>query len=77
MPALSVVDGILGEAESADMLVLGATREPLFRNLLMGNVAEKVAGQAPCPVLIVKRRSTVLKSMLRGTVLPAARSKKL
>ena len=69
--AQSPLDGILKSSRDADMVVLGATQERIFRNVLIGNVAERVADQAKCPVLIVKRRSTILESMLRETVLPA------
>ena len=68
--------GILEVADDFDMIVLGATREPLFRNLLMGNVSEQVADEASCPVLLVKRRSSILTSMLRETVLQPARNSK-
>ena len=72
------VTGILKAAEGSDMIVIGATKEPMFRNLLMGNVSYRVADQADCPVLIVKRRSPILQSMLRETVLqPIRRSGKL
>jgi nucleotide-binding universal stress UspA family protein len=72
------VEGILRAAEDCDMVVIGATKEPLFRNLLMGNVSQRVADQAGCPVLIVKRRSPILHSMLRETVLqPIRESRKI
>jgi len=70
--------GILAAAVDCDMIVIGATKEPLLRNLLMGNVAQQVAEQAHCPVLIVKRRSTAVASLLRETVLtPVRQSAKL
>jgi amino acid transporter len=70
--------GILEAADGCDMIVIGATKEPMFRNLLMGNVSQRVADQADCPVLIVKRRSPILQSMLRETILqPVRRSRKL
>ncbi|MDX1615315.1 MAG: amino acid permease [Candidatus Promineifilaceae bacterium] len=76
--AQNPVEGILQSAETADLIVIGATKEPLFRNLLMGNVSQRVAEEAGCPVIIVKRRSTMLESMLRETVLePIRRSDKL
>lgn len=68
--AESPVDGILEAGKDADLIVIGATRETLFRNLLLGNVSQQVAEQANCPVVLVKRRSTILKSVLRETVLP-------
>ena len=61
--------GILEAAADCDMIVIGATKERLFRNILVGNVPEQIAERAHCPVLIVKRRSTMVASMLRETVL--------
>lgn len=70
--------GILESAAACDMIVIGATKERLLRNLLLGNVAQRVAEQAHCPVLIVKRRSTAVASLLRETVLtPVRQSAKL
>lgn len=62
--------GILTAAEGCDMIVIGATQERLLRNLLLGNVAQRVAEQATAPVLLVKRRSTAVASVLRETILP-------
>ena len=64
-----------------DLIVIGATNEPLFRNLLVGNIIEKVAREAEVTVIVVKRRSSPLHSILRQTVLEpstnsAAKSKK-
>lgn len=70
----SPLNGILAAAEDCDLIVIGATQERLVRNLLMGNVAEQVAEQADCPVMIVKRRSSPVASVLRETVLPPVRS---
>lgn len=69
--ASSASHGILRAAvdHQCDMIIIGASSEPLLRNLLLGNVAQTVAEKAPCPVLIVKRRSTLLRSVLRETVL--------
>jgi len=65
----NVVDTVLQEAEGHDLIVLGATEEPLFQNLLMGNIAEQVAKQSKVTVITVKRRSSPLHSFLRQTVL--------
>ena len=76
--AATPLEGILKAASNSDMVIIGATKEPLFRNLLMGNVAQRVAEQAPTPVIVVKQRSSILASMLRETVLtPIQRSPKL
>ena len=68
--ANSPAEGIVTNARQADILIIGATQEPLFKNLLMGNVTQQVADEAQCLVIIVKRRSTMLKAVLRETVLP-------
>ena len=52
-----------------DLIVIGATNEPLFKNLLVGNLIEKVARDAKVTVIVVKRRSSPLHSFLRQTVL--------
>ena len=65
----SPATGILEASLDCDMIVIGATKERLFRNILVGNVSEQIAEQAHCPVLIVRRRSTIFASMLRETVI--------
>jgi nucleotide-binding universal stress UspA family protein len=55
--------------EAYDLIVIGATNEPLFKNLLVGNLSEKVAKEAHVTVVVVKRRSSRLHSFLRQTVL--------
>jgi amino acid transporter/nucleotide-binding universal stress UspA family protein len=64
-----IVDTVLAEAEDYDLIIVGASEESLFRNLLMGNVAEQIAKRASVTVMIVKRRSTRIHSFLRQTVL--------
>jgi amino acid transporter/nucleotide-binding universal stress UspA family protein len=65
----SVVEAVLAQAEGRDLIVIGATEEPLLKNLLVGNIAGQIADQAPITVIIVKRRSSPLHSFLRQTVL--------
>lgn len=55
----------------ADLVVIGATNEPLFRRLLIGNTIEKVVDNIDVTVVVVKRRSGRLQSFLRQTVLAA------
>jgi nucleotide-binding universal stress UspA family protein len=40
--------------QRAGLIVTGSHGRTGLRRLLMGSVAEKVIGYAPCPVLIVK-----------------------
>ena len=67
----SVLDSILENAENCEceLIVIGATDEPLFRNLLVGNIAEQVANRAKVTVIVVKRRQSAFHSFLRQTVL--------
>jgi nucleotide-binding universal stress UspA family protein len=44
----------LAKDQNADMIVIGSYGRTGLRRLLMGSVAEKVIGYAPCPVLVVK-----------------------
>ncbi len=65
----NVVNAVLSRARQYDLVVLGATAESLFRNFLMGNVTEQIARRSPVGVVVVKRRSSPLRSLLRDTVL--------
>jgi basic amino acid/polyamine antiporter, APA family len=66
----NIVETILQVAESYDLIVIGATNEPLFKNLLMGNVPEQVAVRAKVTTIMVKRRHSPVKSLLRELILP-------
>jgi amino acid transporter/nucleotide-binding universal stress UspA family protein len=66
---LNVVDCIVQESHAHDLVVIGASEEPLFENILIGNVPEQVARKAPVTVIMVKRRSSPMHSFLRQTVL--------
>lgn len=44
----------LAKEQNADMVIIGSHGRTGLRRLLMGSVAEKVIGYAPCPVLVVK-----------------------
>jgi hypothetical protein len=62
-------ESIIETAKQHDLVVIGATEEPLFRNRLTGSVPARVAKNAGKTVIIVKRRSGVIRSMLRQTVI--------
>jgi nucleotide-binding universal stress UspA family protein len=47
---------IAAQAKSADLIVVGSHGRTGLSRLLMGSVAERVIGQAPCPVLVVKKK---------------------
>ena len=70
-----IVECVLQTAEDYDLILVGATDEPLFRNLLVGNAAERIARHAKVTTIMVKRRSGPIKSLLRQTVLaPSTKS---
>jgi nucleotide-binding universal stress UspA family protein len=50
-------EGIVKAAEfkSASLIIVGSHGRTGLKRLLMGSVAERVIGLAPCPVLVVKR----------------------
>ncbi len=68
----NVCDTILAQADGYDLIVIGASPEPLFHNLLMGNIAHQISHNANVSVMVVKERSGPLRSFLRQTVLPSS-----
>ncbi len=60
---------ILEASEGHDLIVIGASEEPLFRNFMVGTLAERVARGAKVTVMMVKRRSSPLHSFVRQTIL--------
>lgn len=69
VPGNDVVRTILQTARGYDLIVIGATNEPLFKNLLIGNIPEQVARQAEVTTIMVKRRHGPIRSLLRETIL--------
>jgi len=71
----NIVDTILTEIAptddrpACDLVLIGATREPLLRSLLIGSIPEQVARRSPVTVIMVKRRSSRLHSFLRQNVI--------
>jgi len=73
----SVVEAVLAQAEGYDLIIVGATAEPLFKNLLLGSISEQIADRAAVTVVVVKGRSSPFHSFLRQTVLePSAHGAK-
>ncbi|MBD3166073.1 amino acid permease [bacterium] len=58
----SVAGGIAKASREYDLVVIGAAKEPLFRQMLFGEIPEKVARFSPASVLVVKRGVGVMKS---------------
>ena len=47
-------EGLLSEAEAADLLVVGSRGHGGFAGLLLGSVSQQCASHAGCPVVIVR-----------------------
>jgi hypothetical protein len=43
-------------SKEVDLIIMGSHGRTGLKRLLMGSVTERVIGQAPCPVLVVKRK---------------------
>ncbi|MFC1974846.1 amino acid permease [Chloroflexota bacterium] len=65
----NVADAILQAAEDHSLIVIGATNEPIFKNMLIGNIPEQVARRANMTTIMIKRRQGPIRSLLRETVL--------
>jgi nucleotide-binding universal stress UspA family protein len=51
-------DGIVQQAikHEVDLIIVGSYGRTGLKKLLMGSVTERVIGQSPCPILVVKQR---------------------
>lgn len=66
--ATSVAGGIAKESRDYDLVVLGAAREPFLRQVMFGEIPEKVARYSPASVLVVKRYEGHVRSWLKRTL---------
>lgn len=55
----AIEEGILEESQGYDVVVIGATRDSFTRQILFGSIPERVARDAHCTVIIVKRHHAV------------------
>ncbi len=65
LPADDVVEGIVGESAHHDLVVIGATAERLFEQVLFGTIPERVALRAPVTVMMVKGYKGSVRSWIR------------
>jgi nucleotide-binding universal stress UspA family protein len=68
---------IIEASEGQDLIVIGASEEPLFRNFLVGTGPERVARNADVTVMMVKRRRSPLHSFMREAILEPTKPKPL
>ena len=61
----SIPGGIARASKDFDLVVLGAGREPVFRQVLFGEIPEKVARYSPASVLVVKQYEGHVRSMFK------------
>ena len=55
--AVDVAGAVTERAKNADLVILGMREEPWFKAFFFGRLAEQIAGQAGCPVLLTKTRA--------------------
>jgi nucleotide-binding universal stress UspA family protein len=67
--APDVVTGILREAEGYNLVILGATREGLFDQLLFGAIPRRVAEECPKTVIMAKRYQGPVRSWIRRVII--------
>jgi nucleotide-binding universal stress UspA family protein len=63
--AEDIVEGIVAESARHDLVVIGATNERLFEQVMFGTVPERVALRAPVTVMMVKRYRGPVRSWIR------------
>ena len=63
--ASSVAGGIAKESRDYDLVVLGAAQEPYLRQVMFGEIPEKVARYSPASVLVVKRYDGPVRGWLK------------
>jgi amino acid transporter/nucleotide-binding universal stress UspA family protein len=61
----TVAGGLALASRDYDLVVIGAAKEPLFRQMLLGEIPEKVARFSPASVLVVKRYEGPVKGFLK------------
>ena len=65
LPADDIVAGIVEESAHHDLIVIGATAERLFDQVLFGTIPERVALRAPVTVMMVKGYKGPVRSWIR------------
>jgi amino acid transporter len=65
LPSDDVVGGITAESAQHDLVVIGATAERLFDQVLFGTIPERVALRAPVTVMMVKGYKGPVRSWIR------------
>ena len=61
----TIAGGIARASKDFDLVVLGAAREPFFRQVLFGEIPEKVARYSPASVMVVKQYEGHVRSLFK------------
>jgi amino acid transporter/nucleotide-binding universal stress UspA family protein len=64
-PADDIVESIVAESANHDLIIIGATNEGLFDQVLFGTIPERVALRAPVTVIMVKGYRGLVRSWIR------------
>ncbi len=64
----NIAQVLLTESNSYDLVVIGASNEPIYRRIRLGTIPEKLARHARPPVLIVKKYEGPILSWIRRFV---------
>lgn len=64
-----LAETIIEQSENCDLIIIGASEEPIFKNLLVGTMPERIARKGKVTVMMVKRRSGPLHSFVRRAIL--------
>ena len=62
--ARDLLKTLLDEANHHDLVIIGATRDPLFRQRVMGSLPEEFARHCETPLVMVKAKHTI-KSFIK------------
>ena len=60
-----VATTLIRAAEDYDLIIMGASNEGIFSNVLFGEIPEKVARYSHTPVMIVQRYEGPVKSFIK------------
>ena len=63
--ANSAAGGITKASRDVDLVIIGAAKEPLFHQMLLGEIPQKVARYSPASVLVVKRYEGIARSLIK------------
>jgi nucleotide-binding universal stress UspA family protein len=64
--ASNIIEGIMAEASANyDILLVGASNESYIDRKLFGNVPQTIAADAPPPTVVVRRRASPFRILLR------------